>query len=31
MKVDYTATHRHLDDMDRRIERIERRLNPIEA
>jgi hypothetical protein len=31
MRVDYAATLLRLDNMDRRIERIERRLSPIEA
>jgi hypothetical protein len=31
MKVDYAATQSRLDNMDRRIERIERRLELIEA
>jgi hypothetical protein len=31
MKVDYAATQLRLDDLDRRIERIERRLTLIEA
>jgi hypothetical protein len=31
MKVDYAATQLRLDNMDRRIERIEKRLSLIEA
>ena len=31
MKVDYAATQARLDNLDRRIERIERRLALIEA